>query len=206
MSPGQGTVFVVEDDRAVRDSHKWLMQSAGMQVVAYGSAEEFLAELRPEHRGCLLLDIRMPGMDGLSLLRQLQEQRPDFSVIISTGHADVPMAIEALKNGALDLLEKPVSDGALLESVQHALEGVPERCRRVSQRSRSRTLIQRLTPREQEILSLVVEGWTSSRIAFELGIKEKTVEVHRGHIRRKTETDSLAGLVRLVMLAESSPR
>lgn len=189
------TIYVVDDDQAVRESLCWLLESVDLPVVTYASAQEFLANYNPDMGGCLILDVRMPGMSGLELQNKLTEIECTLPVLIVTGHGDVPMAVRALKNGAVDFIEKPFNDQKLLERIQHCLD--QDRAQRES-RSMQRVMQQRyqqLTPREQEVLVRVVAGKLNKVIATELGISNKTVEAHRANIMEKMRASSLAELV-----------
>jgi len=195
-------VFVVDDDAAVRESLRWLIESTGMKVRTYASAMELLAESDLDRAGCLLLDVRIPGFDGLALQERLRENGTAVPIIIITGHADVPMAIRAMKNGAVDFIEKPFDDEVLLDSIRSAMRQNGKARTRMARRNEVRTRILRLTAREHEVYELVVAGWTNRETASKLGIIEKTVEVHRSNIRRKLQADTLADLVRLAVTAD----
>ncbi|HEB57637.1 MAG TPA: response regulator transcription factor [Gammaproteobacteria bacterium] len=189
------TIYVVDDDQAVRESLCWLLESVDLPVVTYASAQEFLANYNPEMGGCLILDVRMPGMSGLELQNKLAEIECTLPILIVTGHGDVPMAVRALKNGAVDFIEKPFNDQKLLERIQHCLD--QDRAQREA-RSMQRIMqarYEQLTPREQEVLVRVVAGKLNKVIATELGISSKTVEAHRANIMEKMHASSLAELV-----------
>jgi len=189
------TIYVVDDDQAVRESLCWLLESVDLPVVTYASAQEFLANYNPEMGGCLILDVRMPGMSGLELQNKLTEIECTLPILIVTGHGDVPMAVRALKNGAVDFIEKPFNDQKLLERIQHCLD--QDRAQREA-RSMQRIMqarYEQLTPREQEVLVRVVAGKLNKVIATELGISSKTVEAHRANIMEKMHASSLAELV-----------
>ncbi len=189
------TIYVVDDDQAVRESLCWLLESVDLPVVTYASAQEFLADYNPEMGGCLILDVRMPGMSGLELQNKLIEIECTLPILIITGHGDVPMAVRALKNGAVDFIEKPFNDQKLLERIQHCLD--QDRAQREA-RYMERVMRERyeqLTPREQEVLTRVVAGKLNKVIADELGISSKTVEAHRANIMEKMHASSLAELV-----------
>ncbi len=189
------TIYVVDDDQAVRESLCWLLESVDLPVATYASAQEFLADYNPEMGGCLILDVRMPGMSGLELQNKLIEIECTLPILIITGHGDVPMAVRALKNGAVDFIEKPFNDQKLLERIQHCLD--QDRAQREA-RYMERVMRERyeqLTPREQEVLTRVVAGKLNKVIADELGISSKTVEAHRANIMEKMHASSLAELV-----------
>lgn len=195
------TVFVVDDDQAMRTSLQWLIESTGMRVSTFESADAFLAGYAPGRPGCLLVDVRMPGMSGLELQAHLTREGFTLPVIIITGHGDVAMAVKAMKAGALDFIEKPFHDEDLLRSIRRALE-YDER-RRIGQAARDdlRARLADLTPREFEVMSLVTEGKSNREIAADLGVTPKTVEAHRARVMEKMRADSLADLVRMAMLA-----
>ena len=201
MPQPEPTVFVVDDDRAMRDSLSWLLDSVGLRVRSYATAAEFLADHDPAQPGCLVLDVRMPGMSGLDLQAELARRGVELPTIVITGHAEVSMAVRAVKAGALDFIEKPFSDQLLLDRVRQALE-IDLEVREV--RRRREDALRRLatlTAREREVLDLVVAGKANKEIASALGVSPKTVEVHRAHVMSKMCVDSLAELIRLTLLA-----
>ena len=201
MPRPEPTVFVVDDDRAMRDSLSWLLDSVGLRVRSYATAAEFLADHDPAQPGCLVLDVRMPGMSGLDLQAELARRGVELPTIVITGHAEVSMAVRAVKAGALDFIEKPFSDQLLLDRVRQALE-IDLEVREV--RRRREDALRRLatlTAREREVLNLVVAGKANKEIASELGVSPKTVEVHRAHVMSKMCVDSLAELIRITLLA-----
>ena len=196
----------MDDDEALRDSLAWLLESQGFKVAAYASAEDFLKAWRPEFNGCLLLDVRMPGMSGLELHERLRAQYSTLPVIFITGHGDVPMAVSALKKGAVDFIEKPFNDTELLRLVSQCLVSEQEhRARRRQDAEVSRRLDQ-LTQREREVLDLIIAGKLNKQIADVLGISIKTVEVHRARVMEKMAAQSLAELVQNVMAIEGAQR
>jgi two-component system response regulator FixJ len=196
-------VFVVDDDTAMRESLSWLIQSVGLTVEAYPNAEEFLRSYDAERSGCLVLDVRMPGMGGLALQGELASRGIALPVIIITGYAEVPMAVRALKAGALDFIEKPFSDELLLDRVRHAIE-IDRRERLLrADREDAAGRIARLTPRERQVMDLVVAGRSNKVIAITLGLSMKTVEVHRAQVMKRLRVESLAELIQLVMLART---
>ncbi|OGA96302.1 MAG: DNA-binding response regulator [Betaproteobacteria bacterium RIFCSPLOWO2_12_FULL_66_14] len=184
-------VHVVDDDAALRDSLRWLLESAGLRVATYASAESFLEAYAAAQGGCLLLDIRMPGMSGLELQDELKRRGYTIPIVFITGHGDVPMAVNAVKKGALEFIEKPYNAQALLVMVDHALD-IDAEARRVAAR------LGRLTKREREVMELVIAGKRNQDIAAELSISIKTVEAHRAGMMWKMGVDSLAELVQLV--------
>lgn len=193
------TVFIVDDDDAVRDSLSWLMRSVGLAAESFGSAQAFLDACDPERPGCLVLDIRMPGMSGLDLQEKLHQRHIQLPIIIISGHADVPMAVRALKAGAFDFIEKPFNDQLLLDCVQRAIEKDLERRRELAEQADVATRLEQLTPREREVLELVVHGAPNKIISRELGVSLKTVEAHRARVMDKLQAGSAAELVRLVL-------
>lgn len=203
MNEDEATVFVVDDDADVRASLSWLFESAGLRCRSYGTAQEFLAEYRGDETGCLLLDVRMPGLSGLDLQEELRRRGSPPPIIIMTGYAKVPMAVRALKGGAIDFIQKPFGDEALLERVRQAIE-LDRRTRRERIECASFVAqLARLTPREREVMNLVVAGKPNKIIAGDLGISPKTVEIHRGRVMEKLQVDSVAELVRLSLLCDT---
>ncbi|MFP4145001.1 MAG: response regulator FixJ [Phycisphaeraceae bacterium] len=196
-------VAVIDDDRAVRDSLQWLLESGGLQIRAFATAQDFLAALEGGHRpGAALVDVRLPGMSGLDLQQRLNEMGLCLPVVIITGHGDVPVAVRAMKAGAVDFIEKPFNDQVLLDRVQEALEQGHRLRQEEADLQAIMQRIERLTPREREVMELVVQGWLNKQIAAELGLSPKTVEVHRAHVMEKMEADSLARLVRMAVSLE----
>ena len=202
------TVFVVDDDQAMRKSLKWLIESVGMKVECYASADEFIRNYYPGRSGCLLLDVRMPGMSGLDLQEQFIRQNIKIPIIIITGHGDVPMAVRAMKAGAVDFIEKPFNDEFLLDSIRRALALDVQQRTFQAQRAEIAARLAHLTPREHEVMEMVTNGKSNKEIANQLGVSTKTVEAHRARVMEKMEASSLAELVRMVMAAnvyEASP-
>ncbi|MEM9556685.1 MAG: response regulator transcription factor [Acidobacteriota bacterium] len=195
------TVFVVDDDRAMRDSLAFLLESVGLVVRCYASGQEFLDGYEGHEAGCLVLDVRMPAMSGLELQEKLNRRGLEIPVILMTAYADVPMAVRAMHQGAIDFIEKPFNEQALLERVQRALA---EDANRRRGRGDARVLenrIERLTPREREVMQKVAEGLSNKQIASALNLSPKTVEQHRAKVMSKMEADSLAALVRMAVEA-----
>ncbi len=193
------TVFVVDDDDAVRRFLTGLIQSIDLKVEAYASAKDFLDAYEPNRPGCLLLDVRMPGMSGLELQRELAERSIDLQVVILTGHGNVPVAVQAMKAGAVDFIEKPFNNELLLDRIQAA---VAQSLRSDSEREKHGETLRRLdtlTPRERQVFDLVVTGETNKSIAHRLKISEKTVEIHRAKVMRKMRARSLASLVHMAV-------
>ena len=195
------TVFVVDDDQAMRTSLQWLIESTGMKVLTFESADAFLAGYYPGRAGCLLVDVRMPGMSGLELQAYLTREGYRLPVIIITGHGDVAMAVKAMKAGAMDFIEKPFHDEDLLRSIRRALEY--DQRQRVGQAAREdlQARLADLTPREHEVMGMVTDGKSNREIAAALGVTPKTVEAHRARVMEKMRAESLAELVRMVLIA-----
>ena len=197
MSPAKPTVYVVDDDPSVRVAMERLLKSVGLTIKTCASAREFLDQASPEWSGCLIVDLRMPGMGGLDLQDQLSARQVSLPVIFLTGYGTVPASVRAMKAGAVDFLEKPVDDQTLLDAVHKALE----RDRRArGNQAGMQALEQRLailTPREYEVFTFIISGRLNKQIAGELGTTEKTIKVHRARIMKKLQCASLAELVRL---------
>lgn len=193
------TVFVVDDDQAVRESLAFLVQSVGLEVETFASAQDFLDLYAPERPGCLITDIRMPGMSGLELQERLSADGRHIPVIVLTGFGDVPAAVRALKGGAIDFVEKPFNPQALLDLVQQAIVRDSERRAQAAREADLDKRMASLTPREQEVMALVVAGKANKVIAIDLLISERTVELHRGRIMKKMRARSLAELMRIVL-------
>jgi two-component system, LuxR family, response regulator FixJ len=189
------TIFVVDDDPRVRDSLRWLLESVGLAVEAYASASGFLEAYDPERAGCLVLDIRMPGMSGLQLQDTLAARGITVPIIMVTGHGDVPTAVSAVQKGAVDFLQKPFNDQVLLDRIHSALAVDAQRRQREAECSAIRARLASLTPRELEVLKQMLAGRQNKVIGAELGISMKTVEAHRARIMEKMAVDSLASLV-----------
>lgn len=202
MEPG-ATVFVIDDDPAIRESLRWLIESIGLNVKVFATAPEFLESYLPDPPSCLVLDIRMPGMSGLDLQAELAARDIRVPVIIITGHAEVPVAVRAMKAGAFDFIEKPFSDQLLLDRISRAIEFDTQARRGRSAQADVASRLAQLTPREHQVMELVIAGKANKVIASELGLSPKTVEVHRAHVMKKMQADSLADLVRLGMLSEN---
>jgi len=199
MSEPPPTVFIVDDDDAVRDSLRLLFKSLGLPTLGFGSADDFLAAYDPDLPGCLVLDVRMPNMSGLELQRKLSLRGAMIPVIFISGHGDIPMAVEAMQYGAFDFLQKPFRAQELLDRVQRAIERDAENRAAVHAIETVRERLRALTPREREVLDLVVHGRANKAIAGELGVSQRTVEIHRAHVMEKMEARSLAQLVRMIM-------
>jgi two-component system, LuxR family, response regulator FixJ len=193
------TIFVVDDDSAVRDALKLLLRSVGQAVETFGSAQEFLDAYGEDRPGCLVLDIRMPGMSGLELQQKLNEKHSILPIIFITGHGDVPMAVEAMQAGAVDFIQKPFRDQDLIDRINQALERDGSNRAALGERNDIRRRLETLTPREREVLDLVVHGKANKVIAGDLKLSQRTVEIHRARVMEKMQASSLAHLVRMVL-------
>src|SRR5262245_24077146 len=200
------TVFVIDDQQAVRDALGEMLRVFGYQVEIYASADAFLTCLNGPRTGCIVADVRMPGMDGIELVRELSRRGVPLPVILISGHADVPMAVAAIKSGAEDFIEKPVDDTHLLAAINRCVTRLFDQISRDHTLDELRSRISRLTPRELEVMDLVVEGFTSQAIALRLGISQRTVESYRVQIMDKMQAESVAALVRqAIRLGRVSP-
>lgn len=197
------TVYIVEDDDAVRDSLQLLLESVGMPVATFPRADAFLDDYHSEMAGCLVLDIRMPGINGMELQRKLNTQHSTLPIIFVTGHGDVPMAVEAMQQGAVDFIQKPYREQELLDKIQQAMEMDAEHRQQLQEQHKIQERIDALTPREAEVMELMVEGKANKAIAFDLDISQRTVEIHRARVMDKMDAKSLAQLVRKVMAVRS---
>ena len=195
------TVFLIDDDPGIRDSLSLLLSLKGVRTQPFANAESFIETYRPEWTGCVLTDLRMPGMTGLELQSMLRERGVQVPVVVLTAHGDVATARTALKNGAFDFLEKPVDDTMLLDVLRNALRADRERRLAATTRSASDQRLERLTEREREILALIAAGHQNRDIAAQLGISPRTVEVHKARIMEKLECRSLAELIRVNLAA-----
>lgn len=194
------TVFVVDDDQAMRGSLRWLIESVGMRVETFDSAHAFLDAYYPGRAGCLLLDVRMPVMSGLELQEYLGRREIRIPVIIITGHGDVAMAVKAMKAGAVDFIEKPFDDEHLLNSIRKALQYDEQHRALHARKAEIAARLAELTPREHEVMAMVTEGQSNKEIAAALNVSAKTVEVHRARVMDKMRADSLAELVRMALV------
>jgi RNA polymerase sigma factor (sigma-70 family) len=196
MTNSQATVFIIDDDAAFRESMQWLLESTPYNVESFASAQLFLDQYDGRH-GCMLLDVRMPEINGLALQQLMLERDIHLPVIIITGHGDVPMAVNAMKNGALDFLEKPFDDEILLRLVDRAMREAERRFSAQHEQRELQELYETLSRREREVMQLVVTGNSNRKIAETLGISPKTVEVHRSRVMSKMRAESLAQLVQI---------
>jgi two-component system, LuxR family, response regulator FixJ len=199
MNQRPATVFIVDDDDAVRSSLRLLLKSVGLAAVAYPSARDFLAAWNPEQPSCLVLDVRMPGMSGLELQEELNRRGAIVPVIFITGHGDIPMAVEAMQHGAFDFLQKPFRDQDLIDRIQKAIARDAANRAQLLEKDRIRSRWESLTPREREVLALVTSGKANKVMAGDLGVSQRTVEIHRARVMEKMEAASLAHLVRMVL-------
>ncbi|MEX1152426.1 response regulator FixJ [Parvibaculum sp.] len=204
MKPGE-TVFVVDDDDAVRESLRALLEAAAFHVDDFGSAAAFLDAYKPSRPGCLVADIRMPDMDGLGLQEELVRRRIELPVVVITGHGDVPLAVRAMKAGAVDFIEKPFDDQLLLDSVERALESGRKLKSHANFSQMAIDRVASLTRRERQVLEGLIAGHPNKVIAYELGISPRTVEVHRANLTEKMQARNLSDLVRMALEAGVSP-
>ena len=205
MNPTK-TVHLVDDDEAVRDAISILLESLDYACSAYPDAQSFLSSISEQTMGCLVLDIKMPVMSGLELQERLIAQEQHIPIVFITGHGDVPMAVEAMKRGAVDFLRKPFKEEELLSVIDKALQVDQDQRTEQATIQSAQTLVDTLTPREKEIFDLVTEGQANKVIAIDLGISERTVEIHRRQAMQKTKSKSLADLVKIKLLTSSSAK
>ena len=201
QSTQKPTVFIVDDDAAIRFAMQALMDSVNLDHEIYSSADEFLDKLTEQRPGCLVLDIRMPGLGGLELQEELIKRGNTLPIIFITGHGDVPMAVEAMQKGAVDFIQKPFRDQELLDRIREALATDEERREEQQQHAEVTERLNRLTNREREVFDLVVTGKPNKVIAYELGVSQRTVEIHRARVMEKMQARSLADLVKMHMTA-----
>ena len=201
MTPNEPVVHVIDDDEAIRESLAFLLESAQLDVKTYESANAFLETLSREANGCVVTDIRMPGVSGIELLRQLRTMGVGLPVIVITGHADVPLAVEAMKSGAVDFIEKPFDDDAFLSTIRSALRQHEKDARREAERGEIHARLAALSGRERQVLEGLVAGYPNKTIAFDLGISARTVEIYRANVMTKMQANSLSDLVRMALVA-----
>jgi RNA polymerase sigma factor (sigma-70 family) len=195
-------VYIVEDDDAVRDSLKMMLESIGRDVTSFASADQFLVAYNQEMAGCIVLDIRMPGTNGMELQRKLNDTNSILPIIFVTGHGDVPMAVEAMQQGAIDFVQKPYREQELLDKISQAMKLDEENRSSLQRRQQILDSMAELTPREKDVLLLMVDGKANKVIAIELDISQRTVEIHRARVMEKLSANSLAHLVRMYMVVE----
>jgi two-component system response regulator FixJ len=200
MPSEKGIVHVIDDDEALRDSLAFLLRAAQIEVRTYASAVAFLDALPDARASCVITDVRMPGMSGIDLLRRLQELKIGMPVIVITGHGDVPLAVEAMKIGALDFLEKPFDDDVLLTSVRSALSRRDGETKRHTERAEIDSKLAALSNRERDMLGGLVAGRANKQIAYDLGISPRTVEIYRANLMNKMQAGSLSDLVRMALI------
>jgi FixJ family two-component response regulator len=198
MDKSKPVVYVVDDEKQIRESLGMLLKTMDLNVEMYSNAQDFLSDYNAEQHGCLVLDVRMPGMSGLELQAQLASERINIPIIIITGHGDVPMAVQAIRVGALDFIEKPFREQELLDSIQKAIKLDAENKENRAEQEKWKEAFSALTPREREIVRELVLGKANKLIAYELGISPKTVDFHRANIMDKLGVESVVELVRLI--------
>ena len=200
MPSETGTVHLIDDDDALRESLAFLLSTAGIAVATYPSAAAFIEAIPAADLSCVITDVRMPGMSGIDLLKRLQEMKIDVPVIVITGHGDVPLAVEAMKVGAIDFLEKPFDDEVLLASVRAAIERRGGAIKRDAERAEIESKLAGLSNRERDVLVGLVAGQANKQIAFDLGISPRTVEIYRANLMSKMQAGSLSELVRMALI------
>lgn len=199
LIPKKGTVYVVDDDEAVRDSLQWLLEGKDYRVRCYESAEAFLSRYDPREVACLIADVRMGGMNGMELQARLMERQSPLPIMFITGHGDVPMAVESMKNGAMDFIQKPFQEPQLLDLVERMLDRAREAFISSQQSASRAALLAKLTGRESQVLERIVAGRLNKQIADDLGISIKTVEAHRANIMEKLSANTVADLLKVAL-------
>ena len=205
LTPKRGTVYVVDDDEAVRDSLQWLLEGKDFRVRCFESAESFLSRYDPREVACLIADIRMGGMSGMELQDRLMERQSPLPIVFITGHGDVPMAVESMKKGALDFIQKPFNEDQLVNLVDRMLEKARDAFSVHQQAASREALLSRLTTREAQVLERIVAGRLNKQIADDLGISIKTVEAHRANIMEKLNANTVADLLKIA-LGQNAPK
>ena len=205
MPPPRGTVYVVDDDEAVLDSVQWLLEGMGLRVSCFNSAEAFLARYDPHEVACLIADIRMGGMSGLELQERLRERNSPLPLAFITGHGDVPLAVDAMKKGALDFIQKPFDNDQLLNLVRRMLTHASQSFAQKQQAASREALLAKLTSREAQVLERIVAGRLNKQIAGDLGISIKTVEAHRANIMEKLGASTVAALLKIALQPPAAP-
>ena len=205
LIPKKGTVYVVDDDEAVRDSLQWLLEGKDYRVRCYESAEAFLSRYDPREVACLIADIRMGGMNGMELQARLIERQSPLPIMLITGHGDVPMAVESMKNGAMDFIQKPFQEPQLLDLVERMLERARDAFISSQQSASREALLAKLTGRESQVLERIVAGRLNKQIADDLGISIKTVEAHRANIMEKLSANTVADLLKVALGSVPKP-
>jgi len=203
LTPTASTVYIVDDDEAVRDSLRWLLEANTYRVKAFASAEAFLGEYREDQPGILIVDVRMPGMSGLQLQEELLARNSHMPVVFITGHGDVPMAVNTMKKGAVDFLEKPFNETDLRDIVARMFELANQTLQKQQSKREHEAMLGRLTAREQQVLERIVAGRLNKQIADDLGISIKTVEAHRANIMEKLQVTTVADLMKVALAGES---
>lgn len=198
----QAVIHLIDDDEALRESVAFLLRAADFEVKGFSSAQAFLASLPDSSLSCVITDVRMPDMSGIELIRRLKDLKVDVPVIVITGHGDVALAVEAMKLGATDFFEKPFNDDLLLASVRGALQEQAHHTKRHAERAEIEQRLARLSAREKDVLTGLIEGRANKQIAFDLGISPRTVEIYRANLMTKMQADSLSDLVRMALIAE----
>lgn len=203
MPNNDSTVFIIDDDEALCNSLSWLLQSVGLLVETYNSAQKYLLAHDPSRYGCLLVDVRMPHLSGLQLQEKLNELKNPLPLIIMTGHGDIPIAVRAMKAGAIDFITKPFNDQILLEIIQKTIELDKKRSdiSNIDKNTKIKERLATLTPREYEVLQMIISGKLNKQIAAELAIAISTVEIHRAHVMKKMQTKTFAALMKMCITA-----